>query len=211
VSRAVLFDVDGVLIHGYHFRPEKRVPWDANLAVDLGVDPDLFRTRFIFDVFVKQVIVGRMDVLEALGTVLPGLGYSGTPESFLDYWLSHDSVLNRDLLAIVRRLQQSGVCRLYVATNQEHRRADWLMTRLGLGDLFEDIFHSAKVGATKPHKPYFDWVSNRLGPQATPPLFFDDTPEVVRAARAHGWEAVEYNELSDVAGHPWIASIVTSR
>ena len=34
------------------------------------------------------------------------------------------------------------------------------------------------------HKPYFDWVNNRLGPQAERPLFFDDREEIVKAATA---------------------------
>ncbi|MDF2983165.1 MAG: hypothetical protein K0Q69_2937, partial [Devosia sp.] len=30
-ERTVLFDVDGVLVHGYHARPEKQIRWDENL------------------------------------------------------------------------------------------------------------------------------------------------------------------------------------
>ena len=67
------------------------------------------------------------------------------------------------------------------------------------------MFHSARIGHAKPAKPYFDWVNNRIGPQAEPPLFFDDREDIVKAARAHGWEAVQYEELEDVTGHPWIA------
>ena len=52
-------------------------------------------------------------------------------------------------------------------------------------------------------------MSNRLGPQAEPPLFFDDRDDIVKAARAHGWEAVQYDELEDVTGHPWIAERLT--
>ena len=32
---------------------------------------------------------------------------------------------------------------------------------------------------------------DELGPQAAPPLFFDDREENVKAARAFGWEAVQ--------------------
>ena len=33
---AVLFDVDGVLVHGYHAKPEFRKCWDENLERDFG-------------------------------------------------------------------------------------------------------------------------------------------------------------------------------
>lgn len=215
--RTILFDVDGVLIHGYHHKPEKQVRWDATLLADTGVDPDQFRQRFIFESFIKQVVVGRMPLATALDAVLPSLGYRGTSAAFIDYWLSHDSVVNVELLAVVRQLKQTGACRLFIATNQAHERADWLWGKLGFGQVFDDIFHSARAGAVKPTRPYFDWVADRLGRQSEPPLFFDDTPDVIKAARARGWEAVEYNDLSDVTGHPAIrallgsSSIVTSR
>jgi putative hydrolase of the HAD superfamily len=201
--RTVLFDVDGVLVHGYHAKPEKQVRWDENLLADLGVDPERFRSEFIYDIFVKQVIVGRMSLLEALDRTLPRLGYRGPAMAFAGYWLSHDSHVNQPLLDVVGKLKAAGA-RLYVATNQEHMRAQWLWQQLKFSELFEDMFHSARVGHTKPNKPYFDWVSNRLGPQAEPPLFFDDREKVVKGARQHGWEAVQYDELEDVTGHPWV-------
>ena len=40
MTRAVLFDVDGVLVHGYHARPELQLRWDENLLEDLGIDPE---------------------------------------------------------------------------------------------------------------------------------------------------------------------------
>lgn len=205
MTRTVLFDVDGVLIHGYHSNPEKVVPWDKDLRADMGVDPDEFRREFIFDIFVKKVIIGQMSLLEALDRTLPRLGYRGPAMAFAGYWLMKDSKVNEPLLEVVRRLKARGDVRLYIATNQEHMRAQYLWQTLKFGEVFEDIFHSARVGATKPHKPYYEWVSNRIGPQSEPPLFFDDSEPVIRGARDHGWEAVAYNELEDVTEHPWIA------
>lgn len=205
MTRTVLFDVDGVLVNGYHARPEKHVRWNENLLADLGIDPDRFNAEFIYDVFVKKVIVGQMSLLEALERTLPGLGYRGPAMAFAGYWLSHDSNVNEDMVEVVRRLRDAGGSRLFLATNQEHMRAQWLWRTLKFGEIFEDMFHSARVGHAKPAKPYFDWVSNRLGPQAERPLFFDDREDVVSAARAHGWEAVQVNGLEDVIGHPWIA------
>ena len=43
MTRALVFDVDGVLVHGYHAKPERTRRWDENLLADLGVDPDQFR------------------------------------------------------------------------------------------------------------------------------------------------------------------------
>ena len=205
MTRIVLFDVDGVLVNGYHARPEKHVRWNENLLADLGVDPDRFNREFIYDVFVKKVVVGQMSLLEALERTLPGLGYRGPAMAFVGYWLSHDSNVNVPVLDVVRRLRDAGGSRLFLATNQEHMRAQWLWQTLKFGEVFEDMFHSARVGHAKPAKAYFDWVNNRLGRQDEKPLFFDDREDIVKAAETAGWEAVLFNDITDATGHPWIA------
>src|SRR5690606_32315883 len=138
MTRTVLFDVDGVLVNGYHARPEKHVRWNENLLADLGIDPDRFNAEFIYDVFVKKVIVGQMSLLEALERTLPGLGYRGPAMAFAGYWLSHDSNVNEDMVEVVRRLRDAGGSRLFLATNQEHMRAQWLWRTLKFGEIFED-------------------------------------------------------------------------
>lgn len=205
MTRAVFFDVDGVLINGIHARPELSRRWDQNLLVDMGIDPERFTKEFIFDIFVKKVSVGEMSVMEALERRLPSLGYHGSPVVFHHYWLLNDSELNQPLLDAIRILKRRDDIRLYIATNQEHLRASWLWSHLGLHDLFDDMFYSARIGARKPDKAFFDFAIRKIGPQAEPPLFFDDTPKVVEGARAAGWEAVRFDTMDDFSSHPWIA------
>jgi putative hydrolase of the HAD superfamily len=141
-----------------------------------------------------------------LERALPGLGFTASPMTFVSYWLSHDSRLNRPLIDILQQLRATGAARLYIATNQEHLRAHWLWQTVGLGEVFDDMFYSARVGALKPGAEYFAFVKDRIGPQNEPPLFFDDSEEVVRAARGEGWEAVLFNTTADCTAHPWIAA-----
>ncbi|WP_297112476.1 HAD-IA family hydrolase [uncultured Devosia sp.] len=204
MTRAVLFDVDGVLINGYHSNPERVVPWDKDLLEDVGIDPDHFRKGFIFDVFIKKVIVGEMALMDALERHLPALGYTGSPMAFARYWLEKDSSVNQPVLEVVRKLRSAGDCQLFIATNQEHMRANWLWSVLELGDLFEDIFYSARIGARKPDARFYQFVDSKVGPRAEPPLFFDDTEAVVQGARKAGWEAVQFDTINDMTNHPWV-------
>ncbi len=205
MTRAVFFDVDGVLIHGYHARPELQQRWDENLLADLGVDPERFRTEFIYDIFIKKVVIGQMPLIEALDKRLPGLGFKGSPMVFAQYWLGHDSRVNTELLDAIRLLKTDPDIRLYIATNQDHMRAQWLWSGLGFSELFEDIFYSARTGVMKPHKNFFDFAEARIGKQTQPPLFFDDTPKVVDGARAHGWDSVLFDTNEDFFAHSWIS------
>jgi len=205
MTRALVFDVDGVLVHGYHARPDLQQRWDENLLADLGVDPDRFRTEFIFDIFIKKVVIGQMPLIEALDRRLPGLGFKGSSMAFAQYWLSHDSRVNNELLDAIRQLKAKADIRLFIATNQDHMRAQWLWQTLGFNEIFEDIFYSARAGVLKPHKSFFDFAEARMGPQAEPPLFFDDTPKVVDGARAHGWDAALFETNADFFDHPWVS------
>lgn len=204
MTRAVLFDVDGVLINGYHSNPERVGPWDKDLLADVGIDPDHFRKGFIFDVFIKKVIVGEMALMDALERHLPALGYTGSPMAFARYWLEKDSSVNQPVLEVVRKLRSAGDCQLFIATNQEHMRANWLWSVLEFGDLFEDIFYSARIGARKPDARFYQFVDSKVGPRAEPPLFFDDTEAVVQGARKAGWEAVQFDTINDMTDHPWV-------
>jgi hypothetical protein len=107
MSRAVFFDIDGVLIDGIHANPQLARRWDTTLEADMGVNPERFTREFIFDVFVKKVSIGQMSVIDALERHLPALGYKGSPMAFHHYWLTRDSVLNQPLLDHVRTLKTS--------------------------------------------------------------------------------------------------------
>jgi putative hydrolase of the HAD superfamily len=206
VSRAVLFDVDGVLIHGMHEREDRRRHWNTHMLADLGVDPELFVEQFIRKNFISDVITGKTALIEDLERWLPTVGYTGSPMNYISYWLQRDTQLNQPLLAAIRRLRNApGVGPLYVATNQEHLRAFYLWSTLGLQHVFDDIFYGARLGATKPDRAFFDAISARIGPQSEAPLMIDDSVAVVEAARAYGWEAVLYADLEDFTTHLWVS------
>ncbi|ODT67714.1 MAG: hypothetical protein ABS75_23070 [Pelagibacterium sp. SCN 63-23] len=203
MTRAVVFDVDGVLVHGYHARPDLRDVFDRHMR-DLGVDPERFQTEFIFDIFLKKVLIGQTPLIEALDKRLPGLGFRGSPMAFAQFWLGHDGHLNADLIAAIRRLRAHEDVRLFIATNQDHMRAQWLWQTLGFGEIFEDIFYSARIGMTKAHKGFFAFADERMGRFDEPPLFFDDTQKVIDVAQSTGWEAVLFDTNAQFFDHPWV-------
>lgn len=204
----IFFDVDGVLIHGYHEKSELRVCWDKNLTADFGIDRRRFTDEFVFGPF-KDVIIGKKDMKEALAEALPLLGCSADPQMFIDYWLEKDANVNQALLDKVRALKASGQARLFIATNQAHDRARYLMDKIGFGEVFEDIFHSARADVAKPEQAYFQYISDALNLPANPkPIFFDDQPAVVAAARAFGWDAFEFLDVTSLGQSSVVSSLL---
>lgn len=210
--RTIFFDVDGVLIHGYHARPELRQCWDEHLERDFGIDRKLFEKEFIFGPFIGKVIIGKQDLHEALSETLPSLGYYDDPQNIIDYWLRNDANINHPLIKVVKHLKQSGHVKLLIATNQEHNRARYLMNELGFADYFDDILYSAKAGALKPEKAYFDYIlEHNIFENNAPPILFDDRRDIIDAARKIGWEAHEYVNINSLHENPFVKKLLSDQ
>jgi len=209
----LFFDVDGVLIDGWHARPERRRRWDTTLQRDLGIDPEAFRARLFLPVAagepapIERCSLGQADLAELLAGILPDLGYRGSAESLLDYWFAKDAVVNPAVLDAVERLRRHAGPRLYIATNQEHHRADYLWRVLAFSRHFDALFHSAALGVSKRDPAFFQAVDRALGGPGDS-LLFDDTPEVCAAARAAGWDACLFDAPADLVGHPRVAALL---
>ncbi len=205
MPRAILFDIDGVLIHSmFHPDPNRARRWDQYMKDDLGIGRDdwqtFFKQRF------SSIVRGKTSLLTELGDFLPTIGYKDSPLTFLAYWLKHDNQLNLQLIDAIKRLSRSGDVEVYLATNQEHIRAFHLWSTVGFSHIFKDMFYAARMGEAKPDRAYFQAVDAQLGPQNQPPLFFDDGQKNIDAANAHGWEAILFDETEDFTTNPWVAS-----
>lgn len=208
--KAIFFDVDGVLVHGWHAKPELCQYWDVNIEQDLGIDRTKLSEEFFRSKEFMEILAGKKDLEPLLEGLLSKWGYKDGAKSVIDYWLRNDSKVNTDLIEKVKLLKDSGRVRLFIATNQMHERAKYLMGNLGFDEYFEDIFHSARAGFVKPDKEYFYYVMEFLGlDKSDRPVLFDDTPEVLESARSCGWDAYEYVDTSSLLDDPLLKDILT--
>ncbi|KSV75927.1 hypothetical protein N185_15895 [Sinorhizobium sp. GW3] len=186
---ALMVDVDGVLVCG---RPSDGRPWASVIEDDLGFSvADLQREFFI--PYWNEIVVGRCGLADhlkpALAKIAPHLSY----DDFIAYWFKNDARLNIKLLEELRRQRDAGK-RVYLATNQEHVRAAYLVEVLGLGRHCDGIYYSAALGCRKPEPAFFEQAAALSGFPAEQLLLVDDTPANITAARASGWNAVQWLE-----------------
>ena len=205
----IFFDVDGVLIDGWHANPELRKPWDARIEDDLGVDRNAFQHLFFgtpddrSQSRMLACVTGQTDLTVALAEVLPQVGYAGSVSSFMQYWFEKDSNLNAPVIELVSELRRAADVTLYLATGQEHHRARYLWNDLGLSRLFDGIFYSAEIGHPKKDIRFFEAINAALGISGKErPLFFDDQPEIVALAAQAGWDGTAYSCEQDIRRHP---------
>ena len=204
----ILFDVDGVLVHGYHAKPAFSRHWDEQLETDFGISRSDFRDRFIRTVFESEVLTGQLTLYEALEAVLPTIGHDGDPQKLIDYWMQRDAVVTPGLLPYVERLHSCPSVRLFIATNQEPVRASYLMNTMGFRRYFQDIFNSARLRILKPDPRFFVRIEELLGRPNEKPIFFDDRENVVEAARAAGWDAHQFDRPEDILKSKRIVSLL---
>src|SRR5688500_1090991 len=138
--RAIMVDVDGVLIRG---RPDDGCHGSASLEADVGISADDLH-RELLAVHWDEIVLGRDMLTDRLRPVLQKVAPHLAAEQLLDYWFSRDARLDENLLAALTQLRSSGV-QIHLATNQEHLRAKYLLTELTLADHIDSIQYSAQI------------------------------------------------------------------
>jgi putative hydrolase of the HAD superfamily len=192
--KILMVDVDGVLVHG---RPADGLPLFTYLERDLGLSAPLLQQEF-FKPYWVGIITGQEPIEPRLAEVLGRIAPHLTAEKLLDYWFENDSRLDRQLLADLARLKDEGTL-LYLATNQEHRRAAYLRDVLELGALFDGMFYSAALGARKPESDFFRFATDGVGAAPHEIGFIDDLEENIAAAKEFGWKALHWTPASGLA------------
>ena len=195
----ILCDVDGVVIQGYHADPARRISWSANIYNDLGIRQNDLEQHFFLGPF-TEALIGRKPLADVLADVLPRIGYKGSISDFITYWFQKDSRINNPFMAWVKSRKQEGD-KVYLATNQEHMRANYLWNDLGFADIFDDIYYAAKIGFRKPEEGFFSHVINDIGVDSSSLILIDDCPKNVKAANARGIKSIQFNDMNDVIGH----------
>src|SRR4051794_21996416 len=174
--KALMVDVDGVLIDG---RPEDGRPWHTSVEEDLGVAADALHEHF-FAAHWEDIVLGRTGLMERLTLALQQIAPHLSPAELVAYWFARDSRVAADLLPELALVRAAGI-RVYLATNQEHLRAAYLMHNLGLAEHVDGMFYSARLAARKPDVEFFTKVQATVALRGDEMLLIDDNAQNVEA------------------------------
>jgi len=180
--KALMVDVDGVVV-----TPLEPAGWSTHLERDLGLSPERLQAEFFAPHF-GDIVHGRAALRDRLTPVLAQIAPHLPTETLITYWFEQDARLDLGLLAQIEALRAGGL-QAHLATVQEHERADYLWTQLGLKDHFDAIHYAADLGWAKPAAEFFKAVEARCGYAPDELFFIDDKLANVEAARALGWHA----------------------
>jgi putative hydrolase of the HAD superfamily len=190
----LMIDVDGVLVCG---RPSDGKPWASTIESDLGFSMDSLQREF-FTPYWDEIVIGQAELSRHLKPALAKIAPNLTYEEFIAYWFKNDARLNIGLLEELNRQRKFGK-KVYLATNQEHIRATYLLKVLGLGNYCDGIFYSAALGCRKPDTSFFAKASALSGLPPNQLLLVDDTYANIAAAKNSGWNATQWREGSSLS------------
>lgn len=196
MAHCLMLDVDGVLVTG---RPGDGRSWKTDLQRDLGVDPEKLRTLF-FKKHWNEIVIGYKDIRTVLDQCMSDIAPGVLTDDLIKYWFEMDSRIDEAVLEGVIKLRELGYP-VYLATNQEHLRAEYLMQKMALANHVDGIVYSAQIGAKKPDPAFFKACEKRVGLGKEDLVLIDDTTENVRGALQAGWHAVHWDGSDKVMSY----------
>jgi putative hydrolase of the HAD superfamily len=184
--RAVIFDIGGVLTTSpilamRAFCEGNGVPWDA-------VRPPLGSHEGAWSRFETSAI-SQAEFVAAFETECAGVGHTIDGAGFLAGFFG--GLRPRpDMLAVVRtlRTRMKAGC---ITNNVEGGSRRQLVA---LGDLFDVVIESSKVGMRKPDPAIYRLACDGLGVQPEQAIFLDDFGVNLKAARALGMATIKVDE-----------------
>ena len=173
--KTLIIDGDGVAIN-------RTKRFGERLAEVYGIQKEV--TAPFFNGVFRLCQRGKADMRKELPLYYKDWGWKGTLDELLDFWFRFEGTHNTPMLATIEGIRTAGVL-VFLATDNEKYRTEYLMNEFGLGKHFDGVLSSALVGFRKEETEFWSEIlkTGKLVPVET--LFWDDEKEnVEQAARA---------------------------
>lgn len=183
--KAVVFDFGGVLA-------EEGFKAGINeIAKKNSIDPDMLRKKAFDAVYDTGFVTGKIRDNDFWARFRKDTGIEGSDEELTEIVLSRFT-LRSFMIETVKRLRKMGV-KTYVLSDQTHWIED-LNQKSGFFTLFDKVFNSYRLGATKKESSTFDFVINSIGIDPEDMLFIDDHAAHIRRAQEKFFHTIWYTE-----------------
>ena len=149
MTKAILFDVDGIVITG------KIQLFSHALAEKQGVSREAVEEFFLSNF--RKCSFGKADLKEEIASYLPKWNWQGSVDDLLKFWFETESAKDPEVLKIISDLRRKGI-KCYVATRQEKYRLQYIWEVIGLKDYFDGVFSTCDIGYDKKESEFFHYV-----------------------------------------------------
>jgi putative hydrolase of the HAD superfamily len=188
-QQIILLDADGVVQNPHR-------DWEQALTELCGGEQNL--KPFLEDVFRAEepFLTGEPGFPAALEVVLNRWNRRALIQDALHIWTLIEPV--PEILALVEYLRRRGT-KVFLASNQERYRADYMTKEIGYEEKFDALFYSCDLGHVKPSTEYFHEIANRLQVELENLLLIDDNKDNVETAISLGMNAEVFDSTEGIA------------
>ncbi len=182
MTRAIIFDADGMIIHGDRFSDRL----EKEYGISTSVTSAFFSSEF------QDCLIGRKDLKQILPAYFDSWGWKGTLEELLAFWFSPlANQIDQRFETATSHLRENGIS-CYLATNNERYRAENLLHDRGIEKWFDGVFASYTLGVKKPEADFFDVIIKTSKATKGDIQFWDDDQENIDGAMKSGLDAHLY-------------------
>ena len=185
----IVSDFDGVIVRSR--RSDKTFVWQQTIESDLGLSKEIQAKLFPTTQW-TDILVGNEAFERHLASLFRQHNLTISVDTFIDYWLSKDLNWHPDVLGLFRDLKSQGH-QLFIATNQDKVRANFLRNLPEVQELFSEVFASSDLGFVKPSPDFFRCLKQKLGARDTRVVFVDDSLNNVSAADELGFLGIHFD------------------
>ncbi|MEI6533241.1 MAG: HAD family hydrolase [Candidatus Roizmanbacteria bacterium] len=180
MDKAIVLDLDGVLIKGARFSDTLAERYN----IQNHVTKEFFVTTF------QDCLIGKKDLKKELSSVISSWGWRGNVNQFIDVWFSGENVIDEEMTSILQIVRNDKVP-IFVATNNEKYRTGYVRMLLD-ETLIEYVYSSADIGYIKPHFEFYETVRKSIQkkyPTVQQFVFWDDDKHNVEGALNAGFHS----------------------
>jgi putative hydrolase of the HAD superfamily len=186
--KAIIFDADGMIVHGDRF--------SDRLTTERGISTTT--TGPFFKESFSKCLIGQADLKIELAKYIDQWGWKDGVDALLEFWFDEKHNMIDDRFSpIIAGLRARGI-KCYIATNNEKYRTENLIGQRGLGKWFDAVFSSADIGSKKPEHSFFDAIMRTI-PETHKEevVFWDDDLENVAGAKTYGMMTAVYTDFEN--------------
>jgi putative hydrolase of the HAD superfamily len=183
-----IFDFDGVLVQSR--LPDKTFLWQQTIDSDLGLSKTV-RDQIFKQPEWNEIICGQTDFRNKLTNLFSNSNVSA--DDFIQYWLEKDLNWYMPVLDLAAELKSAGHT-LYIGTNQDRIRSEYIRAQPEIGNIFTAVFPSCDLGISKPNPEFYSKIVERVSKNDFNSfIVIDDDHRNIEAAKKSGLKGIYFN------------------